>query len=235
MEDIIRIENLSYTYNDGTKALERVNLLIARGEKVGIIGANGAGKSTLILHFNGLLMSNNGAVEVCGLKVNKVNLAEIRRRVGMVFQNPDDQLFCPTLYDDAAFGLRNFGFEETEISLRVQESLNQVGLKGMEYKGAFHMSFGEKKRASLATVLVLRPEILVLDEPTSNLDPKGVREIVEILHSLSGTQVIVSHDLFNLAKLVEKVFLLAKGEIIAQGDVNSILNDKDLLRKASMV
>lgn len=231
---MIEIEGLSYTYPDGTRALEGVSLRVNRGEKVGIIGANGAGKSTLILHFNGLLFGE-GKVVVDGTPVNRKTVREVRRKVGLVFQNPDDQLFCPTLYDDVAFGLVNMGLSGDEVEMRVKESLRKMGLEGLERKSAHHLSFGQKKRAALAAVLAMQPKILVLDEPTSILDPKGVREAVELLGEIGGTQIIVSHDLVNLPKMAERVVLMAGGKVIAEGGVESILGDEGLLKEAGMI
>ncbi len=234
MEPIVRIKDLSYRYPDGTQALNGISLDIFPGEKVGIIGANGAGKSTLLLHLNGLLFTE-GAVEVGGIPLTKKSLRQIRRKVGIVFQSPDDQLFCPTLYDDVAFGPRNMRLSDVEIEERVRETLNQVGLDGKTGKGSFHLSFGEKRRAALASVLAMRPELLALDEPTSGLDPKGKSEIISLLQALGGTQVIVTHDIYNLPKLAQRAVLMAGGEIIADAGVEEILGDEELLRRAELV
>lgn len=234
MEPIIIIEELSYSYPDGTQALRNVSLNVFPGEKVGIIGANGAGKSTLILHLNGLFLTD-GKVEIGGTPVSRKTVKEIRRRVGLVFQNPDDQLFCPTLYDDVAFGPRNMGIGEEKMAGIVEQTLAKVGLDGKGNRGSFHLSFGEKRRASLATVLSMSPEILVFDEPTSGLDPRGRTEIIKLLDSIGGTQIIVSHDLTNLKRMVERVVLMAEGEVIADGSVEEILSDEELLRRAKMV
>jgi cobalt/nickel transport system ATP-binding protein len=234
MQTIVDISNLSYTYPDGTVALKDVSLKIYPREKVGITGANGAGKSTLILHLNGLLLSD-GRVRVAGIPLSRKTVKEIRSKIGMVFQNPDDQLFCPTLYDDIAFGPRNLGWDEAEIKQSALASLAKVGLKSDLKKGSFHLSYGEKRRASLAAVLAMRPEILVLDEPTCGLDPKGAKEVIELLASFDQTQIIVSHDLHNLAKMVDRVVLMSEGRIIADDKTELILNDKKLLTQAELI
>jgi cobalt/nickel transport system ATP-binding protein len=168
---VIRLDNLTYAYPDGRKALDGISLAINPGESVAIAGANGAGKSTLLLHLNGIIHGANGAVKVCGLPVVAANLKSVRARVGVVFQNPDDQLFCPEVFDDVAFGPINMGLPEAEVRSRVAESLAAVGLAGYERRSSHHLSLGEKKRIALASVLSMRPEVLALDEPSSNLDP----------------------------------------------------------------
>lgn len=230
---MIEIEDLTYIYPDGKKALENINLKIIAGEKVVILGANGAGKSTLLLHLNGLLRGS-GKVTIAGIEIGPKNLKEIRRKVGMVFQNPDDQLFCPTVYDDIAFGLRNLGFDENLAGRLVKKALHEVGLDGFDERSAHHLSFGQKRRTAIATVLAMAPEIIVLDEPTSNLDPKGKRRIKELLKKIGGTQVIVTHDLLNAAELAERVVVLAEGRVFADGPSEKILADEDLLRNAGL-
>lgn len=234
MAPFISVRRLTFTYSDGTPALKDVSLEVFPGQKVGIIGANGAGKSTLLLHLNGLLLTE-GAVEIDGVPVSKSTLKEARRRVGMVFQNPDDQLFCPTLFDDVAFGLRNMGLSGAEIERRVRDTLSRVGLNGKEKKGSFHLSFGEKRRAALATVLAMRPEALALDEPTSGLDPRGKNQIIELLNEAGGTQIIVSHDLMNLPRMVSRAVLMAEGKVIADSGIEEIIGDESLLRTAGML
>jgi len=224
----VRIESLTYRYPDGTQALNGVSLDIATGERVGLIGANGAGKSTLLLHFNGIHLGT-GQITVFGLPVVARNLAAIRQKVGMVFQNPDDQLFCPTVFDDVAFGPRNLGLDESSVALRVATSLAGVGMTGFESKAAFHLSLGQKKRVALATVLSMEAEILVLDEPTSNLDPKGRNEIIHLLRALGDTQVIATHDLDFVSKLCTRVILLSGGRCVADGHPDAIVNDGALL------
>lgn len=235
MENIIEIHCLQYNYPDGTRALDGVDLSVRAGDRLALIGSNGAGKSTLLLHLNGLIVSGNGNVKVCGMEVNRKNLREVRKRVGMVFQNPDDQLFCPTLYEDCAFGPRNMGLSEAEVTIRVQESLRAVGLTGLEHKGAFHFSLGQKKRAALATVLAMKPEILAVDEPASHLDPRGRREVRELLKRIGGTQIIVTHDLEYLPEMADRAVVMLNGRILGEGTVEDILAERGLLERAGLV
>jgi cobalt/nickel transport system ATP-binding protein len=224
----IEISGLHYHYPDGTDALNGIDLAIHTGEKVGIIGANGAGKSTLLLHLNGIL-KGEGTVRVFGMAVNRPNLGLIRREIGLVFQNPDDQLFCPTLYDDVAFGPRNMKLPEQEVKQRAARALQLVGLDGLEHKSAFHLSVGQKKRGALATVLSMDTRILALDEPTSNLDPRARRELIGLLKGLIETQVIATHDLGLVGDLCSRVVLMDRGKIMADGQACDILKDQGLL------
>ncbi len=233
-DTVIRVDRLSYRYPDGTPALNGISLAVRRGERLGIIGANGAGKSTLLLHLNGIIMAP-GNVTVCGMTVSKEHLREIRRRVGIVFQNPDDQLFCPTVYDDIAFGPRNMGLDEPDIKARVEESVRRVGLNGAVAKSAFHLSMGQKKRAAIASVLSMGPELLALDEPTSSLDPKGRGQLIALLRELGGTQIIISHDIDFVRRQCERVILLSKGTVAADGPAASLLEDTRLLEKHGMM
>jgi len=231
---VVSIRNLTYAYPDGTKALDSVCLEIKKGERLGIIGPNGAGKSTLLLHLNGMIAGNGGVI-VCGLRAEKKNLKEIRRKVGLVFQNPEDQLFCPTLFDDVAFGPRNMKIPESVISALVEKSLEKVGLAGMSPKSAFHLSQGQKKRAAIATVLSMSPELLALDEPTSSLDPRARNQVIRLLEELGGTQIIVSHDAALLKKLCSRVALLSGGKITAESDAETMLGNLPLLEKHGMM
>jgi cobalt/nickel transport system ATP-binding protein len=224
----IQVEALSFTYPDGQGALDGLSLSIREGERVGLIGANGAGKSTLLLHLNGIF-SSNGSVRVFGMRVEKANLKTIRQSVGLVFQNPDDQLFCPTVGDDVAFGPRQLRLPEAEVAARVERSLAAVGLRGFEARSAFHMSFGEKKRVAIATVLSMNPKLLALDEPTSNLDPRSRKELIRLLRRLGGTQIIASHDLDLVRTLCDRAVLLSKGRNVAEGAPEKILSDTALL------
>lgn len=234
---VIQVEALSFTYPDGRRALDGLSLAVREGEKVGLIGANGAGKSTLLLHLNGILPSDGRAsrapgsnrVRVLGMNVEKANLKAIRQSVGLVFQNPDDQLFCPTVADDVAFGPRQLRLPEAEVAARVEKSLAAVGLRGFEARSAFHMSFGEKKRVAIATVLSMNPKILALDEPTSNLDPRSRKELIRLLRRLGGTQIIASHDLDLIRTLCDRAVLLSKGRNVAEGAPERILSDTALL------
>ncbi len=231
MNDIaVQLTDVRYAYPDGTVALRGVSFAVARGERMALLGANGSGKSTLLLHLNGIL-ENHGGVSIFGIEVGKATLKEARKRVGLVFQNPDDQLFSPTVFDDVAFGPHNMGLRGDDLCERVRESLAAVGLSGYEERSAFHLSVGEKKRISIATVLAMRPEILVLDEPTSNLDPRRRREILALLHELGGTQIIATHDLDFAGKLCHRAVVLERGEVVAQGPVGDIVCDAPLLER----
>ena len=229
-EPVLQIESLSYRYPNGVSALEDVSLQIAEGEKLALIGPNGAGKSTLTLHLNGTLVGQ-GKISVCGLAVTRKNLKAVRQKVGMVFQDSDDQLFCPTVYDDVAFGPRNLHLGEREVAERVEESLRAVGLVGLEKRGSYHLSVGEKRRLAIATVLALEAAVLVLDEPTNSLDPRGRKEIIKLLKKLGRTQVIVTHDLDLAGRLCDRVAVLSAGRIVAQGTAGSILADHALLEE----
>ncbi|MHA1572599.1 MAG: energy-coupling factor ABC transporter ATP-binding protein [Alphaproteobacteria bacterium] len=230
----IDIRNVSFAYPDGVSALEDVSLHVERNERVAILGANGAGKSTLLYHLNGIFLSN-GCVRILGATVSKRNLKSIRQKVGMIFQNPDDQLFCPTVYDDVAFGPRNLSLPQDEVERRVSEALGAVDMAGFENRSAFHLSFGQKKRVAIATVLAMDSEILALDEPTSNLDPKGRRELVNLLKRLGRTQIVVTHDLNLAAEMCQRAVVLHKGRKKADGPTAEVLGDAALLRGCDLL
>jgi cobalt/nickel transport system ATP-binding protein len=234
LAEVIAINNLSYSYPDGQPALRGVNLRIEEGETVALMGPNGAGKSTLLLHLNGLLHSHDGEVTVLGQHVHDGNLKAVRRQVGLVFQNPDDQLFSPTVFDDVAFGPLNLGMASAEVRNIVLRSLEAVGMAGYEKRASHHLSLGEKRRIAIATVLAMSPRLLVLDEPTTNLDPGGKWHLIELLRGLPVTKLIVSHDLDIVRALCSRVVIMDKGCIIADGDKESILNDHALLAAHSL-
>lgn len=231
---VIRTEDLSYAYPDGHQALTAVNLIVHRGETVGLMGPNGAGKSTLALHLNGIL-TGTGRVEVLGMEVNKKNLREVRNKVGLVFQDPDDQLFSPTVKEDVAFGPLNQRLTREQVEHAVTRALTWVGMEGFEARSPHHMSFGEKKRVSLATVLSMDPEILVLDEPVSNMDPRGRREFIDLIKILEATKVVVTHDLAMARDICDRVVLMDKGEIVADGRPEKIFADIKLLDEHGLV
>ncbi len=233
MSEVIRIDRLSFDYPDGQPALEHISLVIRHGETVGIIGPNGAGKSTLLLHLNGLLQGN-GAVHVFGLPVKDKNFKIIRTKVGLVFQDPDDQLFSPTVFEDVAFGPMNMRLTEDEVRQRVSQALRWVGMTGYESRSSHHLSRGEKKRIAIATVLSMNPEILVLDEPTSDLDPRSKWALVDLLEELPMTKIITSHDLEIVRALCQRTILLDKGRVVADGSTDSILYDVPLLEAHSL-
>ncbi|PIU64982.1 MAG: cobalt ABC transporter ATP-binding protein [Armatimonadetes bacterium CG07_land_8_20_14_0_80_59_28] len=234
MSDVVRCHDLHFSYPDGRKALRGITLDISAGGKVGLIGPNGAGKSTFLLHLNGLL-TGAGDLEVCGLAVEKRNLTRLRQRVGLVFQNPDDQLFLSTVAEDVAFGLIHAALGESEVKDRVDHALNAVGLPGFGTRATHTLSLGEKKRVSLATVLSMDCELLALDEPTSGLDPRGRGEVLRMLRSIPATQLVATHDLELVAALCERCIVMDEGRVVAQGATGEILSDVDLLRRHGLL
>jgi cobalt/nickel transport system ATP-binding protein len=233
LEAAIRIRHLSYTYPDGKQALEDINLQVIPGEKIALLGANGAGKSTLLGHLNGVL-TGQGDIEVAGLALNQRSLGRIRSLVGMVFQNPDDQLFSPTVFDDVAYGPIYQGLDPAEVAEKVAGALRAVGLSDYSARNPYHLSGGEKKRVAIATVLSMDPHILVFDEPSSGLDPRARRELIELLRQLPQTLLIATHDLDLAAQLASRAVLLDRGRIVADGPCSKILCDEDLLWRHGM-
>lgn len=232
MTPAIEVRDLVFRYPDGTDALRGVSFSVAPGESVGLIGPNGAGKSTLLLHLNGLLpehLTGESAIRVSGEKLTADNVHAIRRTVGLLFQDPNDQLFCPTVFEDVAFGPRQFGLSEEEVSRRVRESLARVGLQGFENRAPHHLSGGEKRRVCLAGVLACEPGILVLDEPSSDLDPCSRRELKELLRQIPITKIIATHDLELVVELCSRVLVLDGGRIVAEGPTVSLLSDEELM------
>ncbi len=233
MEKIIEIKNLSYRYPDGTAALDNVNLSVFRGDCVGILGPNGAGKTTLLLHLNGIL-NGNSSVKIGGLTVDEKNLRVIRSKVGLVFQDPDDQLFMPTVFDDVAFGPMNMDMGAGEVRKRVDGALGSVDMKDYKERISHHLSYGEKKRISLATVLSMNPEVLVLDEPTGNLDPKHRKEFIKFLNATDITKIIATHDISMVKSICDKVVVMDNGAITAFDTTENIFKNKDLLKLHSL-
>jgi len=232
MTPSLEVQGLAYAYPDGTQALFGVDVTVGRGERVALLGPNGAGKTTLVLHLNGILHGGLGSVRVGGLLVDpkdKKALREIRRRVGIVFQDPDDQLFMPTVREDVAFGPANLGLRGRELDERVESALRRVGMLDAADRPPQHLSFGQRRRVAVATVLAMEPEILVLDEPSSNLDPASRRELAEILLSLDVTVLMVTHDLPYAAQLCPRALILSDGVIAADGPTAELLADADLL------
>ncbi|NEM07225.1 ATP-binding cassette domain-containing protein [Geodermatophilus normandii] len=223
------VEDLAFAYPDGHQALFGVDLRLDPGERVALLGPNGAGKTTLVLHLNGILSGGRGRVDVGGLPVQRRNLPEVRRRVGIVFQDPDDQLFMPTVGEDVAFGPRNLGLPEPEVAARVAAALEQVGMAGSADRPPHHLSFGQRRRVAVATVLSMHPEVLVLDEPSSNLDPAGRRELAEVLTGLPVTMLMVTHDLPYALQLCPRSVVLDGGVVVADGPTRDLLADADLL------
>ena len=227
---MIEIVDLIFQYPSSNRVLNQVNLTIQRGEKVALVGPNGAGKSTLLLHLNGILQGE-GLVRVDELVMNKANLPRIRSKVGLVFQNPDDQLFSLSVAEDVAFGPIHQGFNPDEVRQRVASALKAVNLTEFGDRHPFHLSGGEKKRASIATVLSMSPDYLVLDEPTSGLDPKSRRELIALLKSLPQAQIIATHDLAMAQELADRVVLLKGGRVVMEGSPRVLLNDHQLLQQ----
>lgn len=230
----LQIKELAFAYPDGNQALFGVNLTIERGERVALLGPNGAGKTTLVMHMNGIHPAEHGSVAVAGEVIDTTDkdlLRRIRGKVGVVFQDPDDQLFMPTVGEDIAFGPYNMGLRGAELDAAVDEALALVHMSEFKVRPPHHLSFGQRRRVAVATVLAMKPEILVLDEPSSNLDPAGRRELAEILRSLDVTIVMVTHDLPYAFELCQRSVILSGGVIVADGSTGDILRDADLLAK----
>jgi cobalt/nickel transport system ATP-binding protein len=228
----IEITHLKYRYRDGTEALRDLSFRVLPGECVALLGPNGSGKSTLLLHLNGLLpdkSTGDGSVKIHGTRVVRGDLEKVRRQVGLVFQDPDDQLFCPTVAEDVAFGPQQLGLSEAEVAARVQAALARVGLTGFESRPTHHLSHGEKRRACLAGVLACEPLVLVLDEPTSDLDPRGRREFKAMLRTLPATKIIATHDLEMAVELCARSIILDRGQIVADGRTVELLSDEKLM------
>ncbi|MFE9334096.1 energy-coupling factor ABC transporter ATP-binding protein [Streptomyces sp. NPDC006925] len=226
----LQVSGLAYAYPDGHQALFGVDLSVPRGQRVALLGPNGAGKTTLVLHLNGILTPGAGSVTVAGLRAERAHLAEIRRRVGIVFQDPDDQLFMPTVREDVAFGPAAAGLRGAELEARVQEALERVGMAEHAHRAPHHLSFGQRRRVAVATVLAGRPEILVLDEPSSNLDPAARRELADLIRSLDLTVLMVTHDLPYALELCPRSVVLSDGVLVADGTTQELLSDAELMR-----
>jgi len=231
----IEVSDLKFSYPDGRQALCGVDLSIAPGEKVGLVGPNGAGKSTLMLHLNGILRAISGSVAVCGQPVDDEHLAYIRRAVGLVFQDPDDQLFSPTVFEDVAFGPMYMGLSRVEVAQRVQTALAGVGMEQAGERVPHHLSGGEKKRVAIASVLAMEPEILVLDEPTAGLDPRARRELINLLRQLPQTMLVSTHDLWMVQELFARSAVIDGGRIVADGPTQILLSTPDLLEQHGLV
>ena len=230
----VEVKNLGFRYEDGHVALHDVSLTIGEGESVGLIGPNGAGKSTFLLHLNGILPEDakgEAAVWIHGVPVIKPNLARIRRDVGLLFEDAEDQLFCPTVFEDVAFGPRQFGIEDGDVEDIVRQALAKVGLQGFQRRSPHHLSSGEKQRVCLAGLLACRPKVLALDEPTRGLDPRGKRVFKTLLRTIDATKIIATHDLELVAELCTRAVVMDEGMIVADGPALSILADEDLMLK----
>ncbi len=232
---MLTITNLSYHYPDGTPALREIDLTIAAGERVALLGVNGAGKSTLLLQLNGTLRPSSGAIVVDGLPVTPQNLRQIRARVGLVFQDPDDQLFSPTVFEDVAFGPLYMGLAPAEVDRRVQQALQAVGMTGYEQRPPHRLSLGQRKRVALATVLAMQPSLLALDEPSAGLDPRARRGLSELLRTLPQTMLVSTHDLALVADVFPRVIVLAEGRVVADEATSSLLADHDRLLQYGLI
>ena len=231
---IVQAENLAYTYPDGNNALKNISFLITHGESVAIVGANGAGKSTLLMHLNGHLLPGKGSLRIGDFPLTKETVHNIRRSVGMVFQDSDDQLFMPTVYDDVAFGPLNMGLPADVVNERVKSTLETVGVLHLINRPTHRLSGGEKRSVAIATVLSMSPDILVMDEPTSNLDPKARRRLINLLKSFKHTKIIATHDLDMALDICERTIIIREGEVVADGKSIDILNNESLLSESNL-
>jgi len=231
---IVEVKNLEYTYPDNTPALRGVSFRIQHGESVAIVGANGAGKSTLLLHLNGYLTPTVGQVRIGDFPLTKDTLQEVRRTVGMVFQDPDDQLFMSTVYDDVAFGPLNLGLPHDEVNTRVLQALKTVDVEELKDRPPHRLSSGQKRRVAIATVLSMVPDILVMDEPSAGLDPKARRQLIELLTTFKHSKIIATHDLDMVLELCERTIVMHEGAVMADGLTREIFQDDALLFKSRL-
>jgi len=226
---IVEVRDLHFAYPDGTEALRGVSFRITHGESVAVIGGNGAGKSTLLQHLNGYLMPQHGEVRIGEVPLTRATAAAIRRAVGAVFQDPDDQLFMSTVFEDVAFGPLNIGLPSAEVEPRCEAALQRVGMAHLRDRPPYKLSAGEKRAVAIATVLAVAPDVLVLDEPSSNLDPRGRRRLIELLQSFEHTKIIATHDLELVVEVCPRVLVLDHGVLVAQGPALELLNDEALM------
>ncbi|MEI6125891.1 MAG: ABC transporter ATP-binding protein [Pseudomonadota bacterium] len=231
---IVEFENVCFSYPDGTEALKGISFRVLHGEAVGIVGANGSGKSTLLMQMNGYILPASGSVTIGALQLMKKTRMEIRKKVGVVFQNPDDQLFMPTVYDDVAFGLLNLGMHAGLVQERVLKALQTVGCAELRDKPPHHLSGGQKRAVAIATVTAMEPDILVMDEPSSNLDPKARRSLIGLLKSFEHTRLIAAHDLDLILEVCRRCLVIKDGLIVADGPCEGILTNKRLLEENNL-
>ena len=226
---MIELKNISFSYNKGFEVLSNINIKINKNETIGIIGANGAGKSTILKLLVGLELNYEGEIIIENLRVEKKNLTEIRKKIGYVFQDSDSQLFMPTIYEDVAFAPKNYGFSKKEVEERTIQVLKSVGMEDLKDRQIYKLSGGQKKLASIATILSMKPDILIFDEPSVALDPKNRRKFINVLNLLNGTKIVASHDLDLIYDTCKRTILIENGKIIQDGETIKILNDKNLL------
>lgn len=231
---IVEFKDVFYSYPDGTKALNGVSFRIVHGESVGIVGANGSGKSTLLFHVNGYLLPSKGFVVIGDLQVDKKTRRDIRKKVGVVFQNPDDQLFMPTVFDDVAFGPLNLGLNAERVNERVNKALETVSASMLKNKPPHHLSSGQKSSVAIAAVIAMEPDMLVMDEPASNLDPKSRRHLINLLKEFKHTKIIASHDLDLILDVCERCIVIKEGRVMADGKTSELLSDKMLLEENNL-
>ena len=231
---IVEVRDLEFSYPDATPALQGISFRIRHGESVAIVGANGAGKSTLLLHLNGYLTPTQGQVRIGDFPLTKETIHEVRRTVGMVFQDPDDQLFMSTVYDDVAFGPLNLGLPHAEVDARVQSALETVGIVDLRDRPPHRLSSGQKRRVAIATVLSMSPDILVMDEPTAGLDPRARRQLIALLHTFKHSKIIATHDLDLVLDLCERTIVIHSGQVKADGPTIDIFRDESLLRESHL-
>ena len=231
---IVEFDNVFFRYPDGTEALRGINFRITHGESVGVVGANGAGKSTLLQHMNGYLMPTSGTVTIGDLSLTKKTRQEFRKKVGIVFQNPDDQLFMPTVFDDVAFGPLNLGLDEAAVRERVHKSLVMVNGLTLQDKPPHHLSFGQKSAVAIAAVMAMEPDILAMDEPAANLDPRSRRSLITLLKTFKHSKIIASHDLDLILDVCERCLVIGGGCVVADGPSSEILSDGKLLEENSL-
>jgi len=231
---MVEADDLQYSYPDGTEALGGISFLIARGESVALVGENGAGKSTLLQHFTGCLFPSGGLLKIAGLPVDRQNLSAVRRSVGMVFQNPDDQLFMPTVFEDVAFGLLNLGVPEAELEGKVMAALETVGAAHLRGRPPYRLSQGEKRTTAIAGVLAMSPDILVMDEPTSSLDPMSRRRLIALLKTFRHTKIIATHDLDFALETCQRTIVIHRGKVTADSSTAEVFRNAELLRRSSL-
>lgn len=226
---IVEFKNVSFRYPDQTEALRDISFRITHGESVGIIGANGAGKSTLLMHLNGYLLPTSGTIIIGDLHLTRQTRQEIRRKVGIVFQNPDDQLFMSTVYEDVAFGPLNLGLDENDVRIKVETALNMVNSLDLKDKPPHHLSSGQKSAVAIASVMAVEPDILAMDEPAANLDPRSRRLLINLLKTFTHSKIIASHDLDLILDVCERCMVIRDGLVAADGPAREILSNRELL------